>query len=503
MSSPRLFTARAVTPVLAASVLLIVAVAWSRGTGTVSAATAAGLPLQAGGSCLLTSTQELNSIKTWLKMMPVFRHPRCLNCHGGIPKPLKDFSTKHAGVVQLDSSDNAQTCEECHAEGWGDAAAAPTWTNKTDVQICRGMHISFDGDARSFLDHIVRDGGRTPFIKLAFEGKRGLTDGGQTIYEAETGRSMSAAPPPGSHAQLIQQAKDWVAAQGGSFVGDPDCGCVVDKLEVHLKTSLQIVNDGPANETGTIRGEGRILLKLAPDLSEPDWELTTGAGQSTAKITWSFVDVTRSNGCIVAILSNPPTEFDFWLGMSVKPEPKFALQIVPAPDIHATRWRCPRPPPLSGMVAAPAGETDAIFSAAWSSIHGGPGAGPMQGLAPLAPGAAPTQPAGGFDMQKVMSMKPEELAAMAEKMKNNQTPAGMADLGKLMNQVVPNANQMMEAARTNFRFAIPDAKWCKLETGTAFLAQCVISQELKLPDNKGSTQTITETTIITIGRPKP
>jgi hypothetical protein len=155
------------------------------------------------------------------------------------------------------------------------------------------------------------------------------------------------------------------------------------------------------------------------------------------------------------------------------------------------------------MVAAPAGETDAIFSAAWSSIHGGPGAGPMQGLAPLTPGAAPTQPAGGFDMQKVMSMKPEELAAMAEKMKNNQTPAGMADLGKLMNQVVPNANQMMEAARTNFQFAIPDTKWCKLGTGSDFLAQCVISQELKLPDNKGSTQTITETTTITIGRPKP
>ncbi|HEV8598490.1 MAG TPA: hypothetical protein VGQ69_03955, partial [Gemmatimonadales bacterium] len=94
----------------------MVAIAWGRGTGTVSASTAAGLPLQAGGSCPLTSTQELNSIKTWLKMMPVFRHPRCLNCHGGIPKPLKDFSTKHAGVVQMDSSDNAQTCEECHAE---------------------------------------------------------------------------------------------------------------------------------------------------------------------------------------------------------------------------------------------------------------------------------------------------------------------------------------------------------------------------------------------------
>ncbi len=505
MSLRQWFKLPAITPFLAAFILAVIALGWGRGTESVSATPSSGSAVQ-GASCPLTPVQELNSIKSFQKMMPVFRHPRCSNCHGGIPRPLPKNgapSIRHAGVVDMDSTDDNRTCEECHVEDWGQPGA-PDWSDRTDLDLCRSMHLQFRQDAARFIDHILRDGGDPPgFIKLAFEGKRGLLEGGLTIYEAELGQKLRAEPPPGTHAQLLQQARDWVAAQGGSFVGDPDCGCVVDKMEVHFKTKLVVVDHGPANETGTIAGEGSVILKLAPDLSEPEWEVTTGPPGARSMITWSFVDVTRSNGCIVAILSNPPTEVDFWLGMSVKPELKFGLQIVPAPDIHGSRWRCPKPPPLSGMIPGPIGETDGIFSAAWASIHGGPGAGPMQGLAPLAPGAAPAPSAAALDMKQLMALDPKKLAAMAEQMKNNQTPAGMADLGKLMNQVLPNANQMVEAARTNFRFAIPDAKWCKLETGTAFLAQCVISQKLTVPNNKGSTQTITETTTITIGRPKP
>lgn len=57
--------------------------------------------------------------------------------------------------------------------------------------------------------------------------------------------------------------------------------------------------------------------------------------------------------------------------------------------------------------------------------------------------------------------------------------------------MVPNASQAAAAMKNNYRFALPDDKWCKLGTGSAFLAQCDISQ------------TVTETTTITIGRPPP
>ena len=282
-------------------------------------------------------------------------------------------------------------------------------------------------------------------------------------------------------------------------------------MEVSFRSTLHIVNHGPANETGTITGEGSIVLKLGPDVSEPDWDVTTGqrgVGRqgSTAKIIWSGVNVTRSNGCVIDILGSPATEFVFWLGMSYKPDLRFSLQIVPDADMHASLLRCPRPKPLSGMVDGPKNDsTPHIFAAGWSALHGGPNAQPMMGLTVPKPGAASVAPAGGLDMSKIMSQDPKALEAMAEAMKNNPTPAGMAQIGALMNQVVPGADKMAAEAANNFKFVIPDdpktkTAWCKLQPGTAFLASCSISQKITVSDNKGSTQTITETTNISIGR---
>ena len=108
----------------------------------------------------------------------------------------------------MDGTADTKTCEECHVDDWGEARTAPDWTDKSDMSLCRGMHSIFRNNAAGFIDHVVRDGGHPPgFIKLAFDGKRGLLDGGMTIYETETGRKITAAPPPGTHAQLIQQAR--------------------------------------------------------------------------------------------------------------------------------------------------------------------------------------------------------------------------------------------------------------------------------------------------------
>lgn len=103
-----------------------------------------------------------------------------------------------------------------------------------------------------------------------------------------------------------------------------------------------------------------------------------------------------------------------------------------------------------------------MFMAAWTALH-------AQGAAAM--------PA--LDLTKLQA-DPKALAAMAEAMKSSRAPPPR-----------------------HFRFALPDNKWCKLGTGTAYLAQCDISRTVDASDNKGSAQTITETTTITTGRPSP
>lgn len=497
------FIVRIAMSTLTVLVLAVIAGAWHRWSTTVPATTRSVSVVQVGPSCPLTPAQQLKSVKTFAKMMPVFRHPRCINCHGAIevfPQPVtvngkfvrKGDPVRHAGVVDIDSTDSNRTCEECHMDGW--VTAPFNWTDKSDMDLCRGMHGEFAENAPGFIDHIRRDGGRTQFIEAAFKGLRGLTEGGQTIYQNETGRKLLAERPPGTHAQLLQQAQDWVAAQGGKFVGDPDCGCVVDKLEIQVRSTMTITSkDG----TSTITGQGGVVVKLGPERSAPEWDVATGMEGDEGDFTWSGVTVKPSTGCQIDILASPATKTHFWLGMSYTPDLKLSLGVVPGPDVHSIRQRCRNPVTgaLTGSKMAD-DKTGPIFAKAWSALHG------------AAPGSGAEMGAAAPDLSKIMSMDPKALDAMAEAMKNNPSPADAgAQMKALMNQMVPGASEMAAAARNNFRFAIPDNKSCKLTPGTEFVARCDFDRTVKVSDPRAAlmpggapSQTITEKTTITFGK---
>jgi hypothetical protein len=66
----------------------------------------------------------------------------------------------------------------------------------------------------------------------------------------------------------------------------------------------------------------------------------------------------------------------------------------------------------------------------------------------------------------------------------------------MMKEVVPDAEQMVEAARDNFMIRMPGD--CAADTGG--LVRCSIKRTVRLPDGKGTTQNITESTVITIAR---
>lgn len=491
-----------------ALVLIVIGGFWQRGVPSVSAETSHMHVVQNGPSCPLSASQQLASVKAWAKMMPVFRHPRCINCHGLMPKASPRQvkvdgewrwtpTVRHAGIVDIEAKDGEQVCEECHMDRWANGQDAPDWTDKSDMDICRGMHVVFSNDggggAPSFIDHIKRDGGNTPFIEAAFRGMRGLTEGGQTIYENETGQPIKAAPPPGSHGQLLQQANDWVSAQGGKFVGDKDCGCVVDRLDVKVRSTMTITT---TDETSTITGVGNALIKLGPELSAPQWDVATGVHGVNGDMNWSNVSIKMSNGCVIDIVSSPTTKSKFWVGMSVVPDVKISLELVPEPDIHNMRKRCPNPVTgrLVGSLSAD-NKLPGIFMGAWTALHGG---------ATTSVAAATAT----FDVNRMKSMDPKALQAMAEAMKSQPPEQAAAQLKALMNQMVPGASKMAAAVKNNYRFAIP-GNGCKLTPNTEFIARCDFDRTVTVADPRmmtaagggaASNQTITEKTTITFGK---
>jgi hypothetical protein len=294
--------------------------------------------------------------------------------------------------------------------------------------------------------------------------------------------------------EVLRQATEKGAPQGEvREVQEERKGCT--SYTITFQSALNIVSHGTPGGTRKISGRGVITFGLAPDPSEPDFELTSGPGELTAPVFWSDAEITLGNGCIVKTVALPYTAFSFWLGVKSGPDPKLAVQVVPAGDeAHLTRTRCPNP--TGGYTPEMPGR-EMIFTPAWSSMHASMGG--TAGAGAITPPADPAKmkemltqkpPAGGLDLKKL-----EEMAARFKD--TPPTAENMGDIGKLMREVVPDADRLVDAARDNFKFKMPG----DCVTASPTLVRCTITRpSVTVPDNLGSTQTITESTVITIIR---
>jgi hypothetical protein len=79
-----------VTGCLTAFGLALIVLGWNNATATVSAVSDGSAFAQPDASCPLTMAQQKASVAAWQKLIPVFRHPRCINCHGAMPKALPE-----------------------------------------------------------------------------------------------------------------------------------------------------------------------------------------------------------------------------------------------------------------------------------------------------------------------------------------------------------------------------------------------------------------------------
>ena len=311
---------------------------------TVGARLAAEPPT--GPSCPLSVNQQVKAVTAFREMLPVFRHPRCVNCHGGVnpfiertgPDPADDAAPPstvvHRGGAIRRQNDKAadgtvlieSECQDCHdhmaprRDGsksvWMTAPHFLSFVDKDATTLCRQVKRT-SHDADDLIGHMTDDNGGNNFTATAYDGDRGLDPDRYNIQPA---------PPTISHQTFIQLGRKWVAAMGGELEGDESCGCVMPKirLEVHHTQSLEVPRGLPSREASDVRF--RIDLEPAGD-DKPGFFLGQQALTRTIEMTlpqyctgqasrgerwqlWAMVDsVTGSIRVAQVALDDEPTGY--------------------------------------------------------------------------------------------------------------------------------------------------------------------------------------------------
>lgn len=248
--------------------------------------------------CSLSEEQTEKSIQAFAELVPLFQHPRCINCHGEV-NPFDPDDGGHEGESfppedrdAKDENGNPKAdCSKggCHTElkGWRLAPEGMSFIDGPDQpkdaeHLCELMHRSFryaketQGE-ESFMGHMIRDNGAPAFIETALIGKRAMTD--------KTLAPDKAEPPPGwDHPRVIQAGQRWIDAMGGRFHGNTWCGCKKQEYVFHLdyeqtlNVNFGVINGQDKKTTGSPSSPGiDIPLKaVEPKVFKGDGFITLG-----------------------------------------------------------------------------------------------------------------------------------------------------------------------------------------------------------------------------------
>jgi hypothetical protein len=177
-------------------------------------------------ACRLTRPQKAAAVGAWEAMMPVFRHPRCTNCHGGVDPAVPFGQGGHRGAAVTDTA----TCKDCHSllEGWRVPQPVLHFTTKNNRELCIFIKRLMPRHPVEFVEHIEFEPRNPHFIKQAFVGDKALNNLGEITLMDDFGIQARRDPPPGSHAGLVQMATNWGTKVGRAWSDSPECGCEID-----------------------------------------------------------------------------------------------------------------------------------------------------------------------------------------------------------------------------------------------------------------------------------
>lgn len=145
------------------------------------------------------------------RMLPVLRHPRCLNCHSSSDFPRQgDDRHRHTMNVARGPADHGatglqcQTCHQDHNQPASGVPGAPDWH-------LAPLRMAWEGLTPGELCRVILDparGGMRP-EKLVAHLNTGLVR--WAWAPGTTAEGASRTTPPLSHEQFVELARQWVA----------------------------------------------------------------------------------------------------------------------------------------------------------------------------------------------------------------------------------------------------------------------------------------------------
>jgi hypothetical protein len=229
-------------------------------------------------------------------MMPVVRHPRCNNCHGGLDPLVPYKQGGHMG--DLDTStiehNSVQTrrivCQECHSEleGWDTPGEAMFWAGKSTKQICIQFKEMSSGPA-DFIGHITDEHGGIQFIETAFKGDRALNDMARDIPGDDFGQPFKVDPPPGTQQDLIRHGAEWANTVGArGWTATKECGCEIRESGYvgHVQAHFVVDAGGVlVEETAIAPVYFAIDPAMSDDVPQDYWHSSSGAIHWTSHVS--------------------------------------------------------------------------------------------------------------------------------------------------------------------------------------------------------------------------
>ncbi len=220
----------------------------------------------AQGTCPLPISEQRDAITAFRALVPVFQHPRCANCHGALNVFVEN--TVHEGGfmgettrmtdpftdevmidIRIPHPDQQRgICVQCHDEAgreWRQQTGGDVqWAGQPAAELCRRMKstpiMMAVNTPGGMLAHMRDD----MLVKLGFQGRAG---------GANYTRMCPGSPEcvPMTHADFVAGIQGWIDAvsEAGAWLGDPDCGCVLD-----VEESVVLVVDvsGSMNDNGKL-----------------------------------------------------------------------------------------------------------------------------------------------------------------------------------------------------------------------------------------------------------